>query len=159
MAGEINPIKRSPQLSPLSREHHEGLLFVWKIRQGIRYGIEADRIAAFCQWFWSQHLAPHFQKEEKVVPSVLSTANENVQRMFAEHEAIRQRLTQVEREADYASLESLAQTVYDHIRFEERVLFNELEEAASPEQWLRIAEALNKEQETGDNWKDTFWLL
>ena len=33
MFKEIKPIKRSKQLAPLSREHHDGLMYVWKIRE------------------------------------------------------------------------------------------------------------------------------
>ena len=33
------PIKRSKELVPLSKEHHEGLLFAWKIKQGLQNGI------------------------------------------------------------------------------------------------------------------------
>ena len=32
---DTNLIKRSKELAPLSPDHHEGLLFVWKIKQGL----------------------------------------------------------------------------------------------------------------------------
>ena len=35
---EIKPLKRSKELAPLSREHHDGLLFAWKIKQGLANG-------------------------------------------------------------------------------------------------------------------------
>jgi len=38
------PIKRSIALQPLSREHHHGLLLCWKIRTGLKKGIDIDRI-------------------------------------------------------------------------------------------------------------------
>jgi hypothetical protein len=53
---EIKPIKRSAALSPLSREHHEGLLFAWKIRQGLQKNIDPERISKFTKWFWDTDL-------------------------------------------------------------------------------------------------------
>jgi len=34
------PIKRDKVLQPLSHDHHQGLLLCWKIRTGIKKGIE-----------------------------------------------------------------------------------------------------------------------
>ena len=73
MDQNIKPIKRSTQLAPLSREHHEGLLFVWKIRQGIKKEVHPERMIAFVQWFWSTELEPHFRKEENVLLPHLTT--------------------------------------------------------------------------------------
>src|SRR5215218_10593987 len=94
------PIKRSTQLAPLSREHHEGLLFVWKIRQGLAKNIEPARMVAFIQWFWQQHLKAHFKKEELVLPSVLSPEHPLIQQMFQEHAAIKTMIQDVEQHGD-----------------------------------------------------------
>jgi len=83
------PIKRSIALSPLSRDHHEGLLFVWKIRQGVKKNIATERIIKFCFWFWESHLQLHFEKEKTVLPQVLSNSHSLMQQMFREHEIIK----------------------------------------------------------------------
>ena len=41
------PIKRSEFLKPISREHHHGLLLCWKIRAGLKKGIEPERIKLY----------------------------------------------------------------------------------------------------------------
>ncbi|MBD0353236.1 MAG: hemerythrin domain-containing protein [Flavisolibacter sp.] len=157
MADAIKPIKRSMQLTPLSREHHEGLLFVWKIRQGIRYKIEPNRISHFCTWFWQHHLISHFQKEEEVLPRLLTSDHPMVQQMMREHQQIKHQLETLQQGADYNNLEHLAQLLYDHIRFEERQLFNEVEKRVAPELLEKIAAGLEGEKNNAA-WDDTFWL-
>jgi len=59
------PIKRSPQLAPLSREHHDGLMFVWNLRQGLKNGTSNDELRKYILWFWTNHIKPHFFQEGK----------------------------------------------------------------------------------------------
>lgn len=87
MSQSPQPIKRSAQLAPLSREHHEGLLAVWKIRQGLRNGTDTNTIARFVQWFWQEHLHTHFQQEETVLMPLLP-GEPLLHRMMEEHEEI-----------------------------------------------------------------------
>lgn len=157
MADQTKPIKRSPQLAPLSREHHEGLLTVWKIRQGISKNIEAARITAFVQWFWQAHLQSHFQKEETHLPPVLTRSHPMIQQMITEHGEIKKLIDETAQHGDLKKLETLAQILNDHIRFEERQLFNEVEKAASPEQLRYLSEQL-KDEKRQVSWEDAFWL-
>ncbi|MEO5946621.1 MAG: hypothetical protein ABIP79_07360, partial [Chitinophagaceae bacterium] len=60
MKPETKPIKRSKQLTPLSREHHDGLLFAWKIRQGLENETPLEQLRKYTMWFWQQHIKPHF---------------------------------------------------------------------------------------------------
>lgn len=151
------PIKRSAELAPLSREHHEGLLAVWKIRQGLANQVASARIAAFIQWFWQQHLQPHFEKEEKFIPRILSSSRPLLQQMLHEHAEIKMLVADAIQHEDLKKLEVVAQTVNDHIRFEERQLFAEIERTATPDQLRRLATELHDEPVT-TAWDDTFWL-
>lgn len=157
MTEDPKPIKRSPQLAPLSREHHEGLLAVWKIRQGISKKIDVSRIIAFVHWFWQQHLQPHFEKEETALPPVLSHSHPLIQQMFDEHGEIKKLIDSISQHGDLKKLEALAQRLNDHIRFEERQLFGEVEKAATPELLLRLSEQL-KDEKNDAVWEDAFWL-
>jgi hypothetical protein len=58
------PIKRHISLQPLSRDHHDGLLLKWKINQGISKGVDISRIQKYVDWFFKEHLIPHFRIEE-----------------------------------------------------------------------------------------------
>lgn len=150
------PIKRSLQLAPISREHHEGLLLVWKIRKGISINIEPQRITHYIMWFWQQHLQTHFEKEEALLPSVLSNEHPLVQQLFKEHEEIKKLLPELEH-GDFKKLETFAQTLYDHIRFEERQLFNVVEKEATEAQLNHIETAWAFEKVTAV-WDDPFWI-
>ena len=120
MAKEIKPIKRSEQLAPLSRDHHEALLFVWKIRQGLKNGTDQKTIGQFVEWFWKSHLEEHFREEEQILAPWLPKENDLVQRMLNDHQDIEAMVHINEQIADLALLEELAGKINDHVRFEER---------------------------------------
>lgn len=157
MPENTKPIKRSPQLAPLSREHHEGLLFAWKIRQGISKNIETSRLSAFVNWFWQQHLYAHFNKEEAALPAVLSSQHPFIQQMFQEHAEIKKLLEEAAHYEDLKKFEMLAQKLTAHIRFEERQLFGEIEKAATPVQLEVLSEQLQDEK-NNTVWEDEFWV-
>ncbi|RYY82673.1 MAG: hemerythrin domain-containing protein [Chitinophagaceae bacterium] len=115
-------LKRSLPLQPLSREHHEGLLLAWKIRQGLGKGVAMARVAEYVLWFWSAELEDHFRREEAAFLPLLGTAP-LVVRMQEEHVEIEGLLQVLAQIPDEALLEDIAQKINDHIRFEERVLF------------------------------------
>lgn len=155
MANENKPIKRSPELTQLSKEHHDALLLVWKIRQGIKRGIEPERIAKYCRWFWEVHLVGHFKREEELLPIVMPKTHPLLEKMLDDHEVIQRRIKGLP-DHNIESLELLAQSINDHVRFEERQLFNEVEKMATPEQLARLAEGLNVEEPI-PVWEDEFW--
>lgn len=148
------PIKRHQALQGLSRDHHQGLLLCFKIRQGIKLEVEGDRIKRYCDWFWRAYLALHFSEEEQFVFPILGKDDPLVSRALEEHgqlEALFQR-----KDSDYAYLRKIEKDLEAHIRFEERVLFNKIQELGTEEQLLRIAS-----HHTGapacEVWEDEFW--
>ncbi len=151
------PIKRDELLAPLSREHHHGLLLCWKIRTGFRKDIPVDRIQAYAEWFYKNHLISHFEIEEKYVFSVLGNENELVKRALKEHRQLR-RLFEAVREEEN-SLGLIEEKLEAHIRFEERVLFNEIQAVASPEELEEISIRHSDEGGTMHDreWEDEFW--
>src|SRR5689334_19928221 len=119
---EITPIKRSPSLQPLSREHHDGLLFVWKIRQGLKNGTSTEKLVRFAGWYWKNHIRPHFFQEEKIIlPLVPSSPL--IERMKTEHDYIRELVIDIDKDPLREDLVRLADLIERHIRFEERELF------------------------------------
>ena len=152
------PIKRSKELAPLSREHHDGLLFVYKIRQGLKLHISKDRIASFCAWNWNSRFDLHFKKEENSLVPVLGEAHAMIKRMLEEHQTIRQLFAGINHDADVAAFENLAKNINDHIRFEERQLFPLIEQTASPQRLKAIEQSLADEQPDCSVWADEFWM-
>jgi len=155
---EIKPLKRSKELAPLSREHHDGLLFAWKIKQGLANGTSVETLCNYTRWFWSNHIKPHFKGEEKVLVKFLPGDNALVQQMFKEHAQIRDLVISLDKEPDSNFLQLLAEVINDHIRFEERELFSYAEKTLSPEQLNEIYNELPDELQCDTEWKDEFWL-
>lgn len=149
------PIRRHEALKPLSREHHHGLLLCWKIRQGLKREIATDRIKSYTDWFKLQYLHPHFETEEKYVFPVLGNDHEKVRKALAEHRRLK-RLFDQDVEVEKA-LNLIEEELDLHIRFEERDLFNEIQQVASAKQLTEIEEHHNGIAFSDEEWKDHFW--
>jgi len=155
---EIKPLKRSKELAPLSREHHDGLLFVWKINQGLANGTPIETLCNYTLWFWTNHIKPHFKNEEKVLIKFLPSENVLVQQMLKEHSMIRDLVLTLDKEPDPGSLQLLVNLMNDHIRFEERQLFVYAEESLTPEQLQEIYKEFPDDPHCDTVWKDEFWV-
>jgi hemerythrin-like domain-containing protein len=156
----MTPIKRHKALQPLSHEHHQGLLAAWKIRMGLRKSIEPERIKKFSDFFYKQHLAAHFALEEKYIYPILGDKNELIEKALAEHRSLRGLFEQ--QDADPATLSLIEQQLDEHIRFEERELFNEVQDIATEEelnQVLSVHSGGKEEIKNIESWKDEFWTV
>jgi len=149
-----HPIKRHESLQPLSREHHFGLLLSWKIREGFRKNIDLKRIKAYLNWSWEKMLKPHIEFEEKHLFPILPPHHGHVKKALAEHRRL-ERLFEQEDQLE-KSLSLIEEELEQHIRFEERVLFNEIQEVASPKQ-LQLVEEQHSQPTEKSEWKDAFW--
>lgn len=148
------PIKRHTALKPLSREHHHGLLLCWKIRAGIKKEIEALRIWSYVSWFYDNHLAQHFETEEKHIYPVLGSDNEFIKKAVSEHRKIEHLIQEATK--SYKNLNLIAEILENHIRVEERSLFSEIQAIATEEQ-LQMINSQHTEAKFIDNLNDPFW--
>ncbi len=154
----IPRIKRQKELQPLSREHHHGLLLCWKIRTGLRKHVEVQRIRDYCTSFFNNQLLPHFEIEEKYLFPLLGKDNELARQGIEQHREL-VRLIKIENAAP-GDFHRIADLLDEHIRFEERILFNKIQETASAED-LAIVAAIHPEQAPMcaaiEDWEDKFW--
>ncbi len=148
------PIKRHKALQPLSRQHHFGLLFSWKIRKGFHKNIDPDRMMKFATWFYENEIEPHFSDEEKYLFPILDPENELIERALKEHRRIKRLFHDTE--DPERSLHRLEEELDAHIRFEERILFNEIQQVATPEQLAKV-EQIHTEGEKHPEYDDPFW--
>lgn len=153
-ATPIKPIKRAEFLKKISREHHQGLLLCWKIKTGQSKGIATERIKAYIDWFYNAHLLPHFEIEEKILFPVLGSEHPLIIRAMEEHKRLETLFSQ-SAEIEEA-LEQIKISLENHIRFEERILFNQIQEAAKPEDIQQIMK-IHSEEKFIDNLTDPFW--
>jgi hemerythrin-like domain-containing protein len=161
---KVTPIRRARELQPLSRDHHDGLLFVWKIRQGLKIGVDTARIGRYINWYWENHLCRHFLLEENtLVP--LMPGDRLLKKMKLEHNDIRNILNKVALEPFPDDIGKLAGMIEQHIRFEERELFQYLREHLSA---VELSGLLAKFEEGPEEnsctrtptskWYDEFWV-
>lgn len=158
MDKEIRPIKRSPQLQPLSREHHDGLLFAWKIKRGNELRAPVDTMRRFTLWYWKGHIRPHFFQEEQILMPYLPDDHPLKVRLREEHNQIRELILGLDAEADRRQLTLLADLLNQHIRFEERELFGVLEQTLTAEQLDQVRTQLDAHPLACEEWPEPFWL-
>ena len=147
-------IKRHESLQAFSRDHHQALLLCWKIKVGLSKGISINRIKTYTNWFYKNHILEHFEMEEKYMFPVLPKNNELIIKVLEEHKlllALFNNTSQVEK-----SLRELYVALKNHIRFEERILFNEIQNVASQSQ-LDVIEKHHTSEKFEDNLNDVFW--
>ncbi|MBA9075690.1 MULTISPECIES: hemerythrin domain-containing protein [Rufibacter] len=125
MKTTVTPQKRDKSLIPLSREHHFGLLFCWKIRQGLKNGTQLRVLRAYVQYFWKNLLQPHCAEEEWLLARLLPQDHEVRLRLEEEHRLL-QKLIDLIQEGSPLNrdlFKVLDRDLTDHIRWEERDLF------------------------------------
>jgi len=155
-----NPIKRNQHISRLSKDHHFTLLFSWKIRQGLRNGVDIERIKKYVHYFWHHDMQSHFREEDEILFACLK--DEKVQKAMEEHQQIKMQVGEVlktlEKEEASGQLAILADTIDDHVRYEERVLFPHLEKNLTTFQLESIGGKLKKQPTLLDIYEDEFWI-
>jgi len=150
-----NPIKRVEELQDLSRDHHQGLLLSWKIRTGFKKEVDPNRIMKYVKWFFQNHLIEHFEIEEEKVFPILGKNHELIKRAISEHRKLK-RLIVGTHDLELR-LNSIEEQLEKHIRFEERQLFNEVQQVATKVELVQIRKA-HSEDKFIDNLKDPFWV-
>lgn len=150
------PQKRHTALQPLSREHHQALLLCWKLRQGFSLAVDPDRMLKYAGWFWKSYLAPHFHTEETKLFPILGNDHPGVQKALKQHKELYALFHSTAPDTAY-TLRQIAFELEQHIRFEERDLFNDIQAAAGPDQ-LELIATSHKEEKFEENIEDMFWV-
>jgi hemerythrin-like domain-containing protein len=152
------PLKRNKALIEFSKDHHFGLLLVWKIREGFKRRVDANRIGKYVVHFFEKNLLPHFNDEEELLFSKLSNDDTMRKQAEEEHVLIKDLVKQLSTEPTKELLEQFGQALDKHIRFEERELFNHLQEKLSSGELEKIGAAMSERQHPEDYlWPDVFW--
>jgi len=153
------PIKRSGYLVPFSRDHHAGLLFCWKIKEGLKKGASSDRIANYVRFFWEEHLREHFQEEEILLFNQQDA--ELARRGKAEHVTLEKLFRMIlEGRLEGPNYLAFAEQLTAHIRFEERELFPYLEKTLAMPVLTAIRDILIRLhiRPFEDFYPDEFWI-
>ena len=140
-------------LEPLRNEHKDVLLLCSRIREGLKRGIEMERIRKYTDWFQQTHLEPHFALEEQLIFPLLGT-NVRVKKALANHRRIKRLLGCSCKDEKVLNL--LEEELATYIRFEERILYKELE-LSNPGKIQKIEEQHQAMQVNNTKWQDPFW--
>ena len=153
------PIKRHQAIVSFSKDHHFGLLLVWKIRQGLNKAVNPERISNYVTFFFKEDLEKHFKEEEQLLYGKLPVDDLLRNEAESDHEAISNIITAIQKKKnDTQLLYKLADELERHIRFEERELFNHLQNNITNANLEEIAKRFpNSTKEMDENWADKFW--
>lgn len=156
----LNIMKRNKNLQALSRDHHHGLLFGWKIRKGLTTLADPDLIIQYVEYFSKSALFPHFEEEEKQVLIYLADNDSFKQRTLEEHERIRKLTGRIIKaiSASSSQLLEVARLLDEHIRFEERELFPYLEKVLTTDQLNEMGSVIEASHTPFvEKFKNEFW--
>jgi hemerythrin-like domain-containing protein len=136
LKSEQRPMQRIEALRRLSSEHHSGLVIARRARE--QAGASAGREAAWAdlRQRFADELEPHFKLEERGLLPALRAAGEKmlVERTLDEHLRMRTLIATGGPDA----LTAFAEMLTDHIRFEEKELFETAQLALGAEELERI---------------------
>lgn len=155
------PIKRHLAMVSFSKDHHFGLLLAWKIRQGLKKVVNAERISKYVVYFFKADLKKHFNDEEQFLFCKLPESDVLRKRAEADHQSIYNLVNDIDKNKnDTKLLTQLANELEKHIRFEERELFNHLQEKITPADLELIEKRISSNGKTIDEkWNDVFWEI
>lgn len=129
-------MKRHNSLIPLSQDHHHGLMLAQLIKRGApEYkGLPSDieGKVKYAKESWENELRTHFSNEENILfPSVKGKnieINELIDDLLTEHREIEKKITELEvNNESEEKLHDLGEKLENHIRKEERILFQQLQ--------------------------------
>ena len=146
-------MRRHEALKPLSRGHHLGLLLCFHIREGLKKHVDTERIKAYADFMWENHLKQHFITEEKFLFPILKNNNVLIIRALNEHKRLDD-LFHTDTDLSY-TLSMIEKKLEEHIRYEERNLFNVIQEKANDFDLENLL--LHSKETLCPLWKDEFW--
>lgn len=155
----LGSIERSAELQPLRNEHIDGLLFVERIRKGLKNHTGIDELVKYVRWFWKNHIRPHFFQEEQILLRYLPVGHPLRIKIKEDHTEILEIMHVIDREVELFDLINLARFVESHIQWEERIFFPYYEENLTAAQLATIKKELEENPvKCNIAWTNEFWL-
>jgi hemerythrin-like domain-containing protein len=143
---------RDKNLIPLSRQHQHALALCVRIDRATQAGeVDLEAWQAEIQQIFEQEIAVHFAAEEKTLFPAGSRFPELqalVRELIADHAALREYFEAAgKRTFDQQTLRTFGQSLSQHIRKEERGLFEGMQRLIGAEELSRIGAALDRDLE------------
>ena len=149
-------IKRHKTLYALSHDHHHGLLLAQLIKKDapeyehLPKTLESKK--EYTLKFYKSDLIKHFSDEEKILFPVVkgrdSNVDEQIVEIISEHRKIEDLIKKIsEQNASEELLDELGNILEQHIRKEERKLFQDIQEILSENELETVSEKIQKSRE------------
>ncbi len=140
---------RDPSLVPLSRQHQHALALCVRIRRALEAGdASVNTWSTEVRDAFAQEIGAHFAAEEALVfpeAARLAPLAPLVDDLLADHAALRDCFQRAEAGAlDVTGLADFARRLDDHIRKEERQLFEQMQELVPPDRLDKLGSALER---------------
>ena len=154
-------MKRDTALQPLSHQHHNSLMGCLLVRKGVEKKADKKVLKDFILNWWESDLQKHMHAEEKVLLPYLNKHRFNqsyLNVIFRDHDTIRVLTDRLRVHEDGYRLYSIyADFVEQHIRFEERVVFEKIQEKFSHEELATLEKQLPSENRKCSDYPVKFW--
>lgn len=139
---------RDPALIPLSRQHQRALALCVRIDRALgSANADLPSLQSEVARLFEQEIRYHFDAEERVLfPAAekLPNLNELVLDLGRDHVTLRAAAARAaQREMTRSDLEAFASQLSEHIRREERELFEGMQKQFSPEELFRLGAAVD----------------
>lgn len=155
-------MKRDVSLQPLSWQHHDALMACLMIQKGVRKKTDLKVLQDFTRQLWERDLNTHFYLEEHhLVPYLRQRHFPEyiLQSLLRDHELLRvlsQRI--LNGGVSYEGLMAFSKLLEKHVRFEERLVFEKVQELVPENELRKMGEHFpSQPANTCKNYPVKFW--
>lgn len=145
-------MKRHKSLILISHDHYHGLQLAQLIRKGapkfknLPNDVEGKK--NYVIDFYENELLHHFYLEENIIIPIVKGKDKKIDKLFkeiiAEHEEIERDVESLKENINIEEkLDKLGYLLEDHIRKEERILFEKIQKTLSQEEMQKLEEELH----------------
>lgn len=136
-------MKRHKALVPISREHHQMLLLAQLLKKdaplyrGLPEDTEGKALYAWQQW--KEFIKLHFKREEECIFALVRNKSGEIRnlckQLISEHLLMKEKFEQLMQRTDKEEwMDQLGKLLESHIRNEERVLFEKIQETLNEDE-------------------------
>lgn len=154
-------MQRSIALQPLSRDHKSLLMACLLIQKGLGKKAAIEVIVDFFLQCWYKEIVPHLEEEEKVLIPLLvkyPVGKDFAAAILGDHELLRTSVTHLNQDAlNERLMANLADQLEQHIRFEERIVFQQMQEFIPDEILNQLIFPENNHPAICNNYPNHFW--
>ena len=126
----MSPLKRRPELQALSEDHHNALVIALRCRRVADGSLDTDAGEFWegVRAFYNAALAGHFEIEERLLLPALDALGETEMSRKIASEHVELRRLAAETSARPEILAAFGRLLDDHVRYEERVVFESVQD-------------------------------